>query len=85
MPTITTDQNRDREIVAECPRCRLPIYTTDPREWLQLPGESHPTLYHSTCAWRKEVQHYQKATEEAVRNLRRLGVTVRLEMQVPVG
>lgn len=84
MPQITTDQNRDREILSECPRCRLPIYTTDQRDWLALPGETHASLYHGGCAWRHQVNYHSERAQEAARELRKLGVTVRLELQVPV-
>lgn len=84
VPNITTDQTRGREIISECPRCRLPIYTTDDRDWLQLPNESHPTLYHAGCAYRREVAYWQEQAEISVRKLRALHCVVRFEIQVPV-
>lgn len=83
-PTFTTDQTRGREIIGECPRCRLPIYTTDQREWLRLPNESHASLYHAGCAWRQQVKYWQEQAEVSVRQLRQLQCTVRFEITIPM-
>lgn len=79
-PTVS---HTGEPILGECPRCRLPIYQSDPRDVLYDLHKREATAYHAGCAWKVRIERQQDLATEAVRELRNLGCTVRFEIVIP--
>lgn len=71
-------------ILGECPRCRLPIYTTDPRRLQGIPPGAPPILYHAGCAMALEGDWWEKQLVADVGRLRGCGYVVELRITRPV-
>lgn len=82
--TDLTDLHALEPIDGECPRCRLPVYRSDPRRWSRPPWDSTTRIWHSGCAIAAEGEFWEKQVESDVQRLRGCGYVVQLQIVRPV-
>lgn len=71
-------------IDGECPRCRLPIYASDPRRVSYGPWDESSRVYHQGCANALEALYYESSMADAAQRLRGLGYVVELTITRPM-
>lgn len=83
-PYDYVDVHLGEQILDECPRCRLPIYQSDPRRLLGTPPGSLLKLYHAGCAALADGEFWEKQITADAQRLRGLGYVVDLRLVRPV-
>lgn len=71
-------------ILAECPRCRLPIYASDARRLLSLPNSISVDLHHAGCAAAAEGEYWERQVQSDLARLRACGYAVEVTITRPV-
>lgn len=71
-------------ITGECPRCRLPIYESDPRRMTGIPPGTSLRYYHAGCAMAEEGEYWETQVQAMANRLRGCGYTVELKIIRPV-
>lgn len=83
-PAYSREPFAKERIDGECPRCRLPIYASDPRRISYAPWDECPRLYHAGCANALEALFYESSMADAAQRLRGLGYVVELTITRPM-
>lgn len=71
-------------ILSECPRCRLPIYESDPHRRIGIPPGALLVAYHSGCAIGAEGIYWEEQLSAIAQRLRGLGYVLELKVIRPV-
>jgi hypothetical protein len=83
VPVYGADHSHEH-ILAECPRCRLPIYESDAKRSISFPPGDPPALYHAGCAEAMEGDFWEKQVVADVNRLRGCGYVVELKIIRPM-
>lgn len=83
-PYDYVDRHIGEEILDECPRCRLPIYASDPRRLVTLFEHTPTRLYHASCADATKGETLEAQLKGIVQELRGCGYVIELKLVRPV-